>query len=208
MSPRFAARPFASSLESLSACDLNTVHSIADPHLRYEFSVKGQYCAPQRKQDDDTRDYFEEYCNSVFFPNWPSCKDLAADLIAACDDEMELNIQKYKDALNERQLYDPIEYLAGCAFDAARNAMGAAGPLEDTGAASETLPNLLAVPTYDRPLLGCAGERKQVDVLVSCNMMTNALGCCIGLILCPWTCRKERKPLALSMPQTPAAWLK
>src|ERR1700733_793448 len=93
-SRRFAARPFASSLESLSACDMNTIHSIADPHLRYEFSTKGGYCAPQRKQDGDARDYFEEYCNSVFFPNWPSCKNLAADLMAACDDEMELNIQK------------------------------------------------------------------------------------------------------------------
>jgi len=183
MSPRFAARPFASSLESLSACDLNTVHSIADPHLRYEFSVKGQYCAPQRKQDDDTRDYFEEYCNSVFFPNWPSCKDLAADLIAACDDEMELNIQKYKDALNERQLYDPIEYLADHAFKAARNAMGPTGPLADTHDASDTLPNLLAIPTYNRPLLGCAGERKQVHISVSYSIMPNALECCIGLTL-------------------------
>jgi len=27
-----------------------------------------------------------------FFLNWPSCKDLAADLVATCDDEMELNI--------------------------------------------------------------------------------------------------------------------
>ena len=180
---RRAARPFASSLESLSACDMNTIHPIADPHLRYEFSTKSQYCALQRKQDDDTRDYFEEYCNSVFFLNWPSCKDLAADLMAACDDEMEFNIQRYRDALNERQLYDPFKYLAGRAFKAARNAMGSAGPLADTGAASETLPNLMAVPTYNRPLLGCAGERKQVHVFVSRNIMTNALECCIGLIL-------------------------
>jgi len=187
---------------------MNTIHPIADPHLRYEFSAKGQSCAPQRKQDDDTRDYFEEYCNSVFFPNWPSCKDLAADLMAACDDEMDSSIQKYRDALNERQLYDPFKCLAGRAFKAARTAMGAAGPLADTGAASGTLPNLLAVPTYNRPLLGCAGERKQVHVFVSCNIMTDALVCFLGLILWPCTCRKERKPLALSTPQTPAAWLK
>jgi hypothetical protein len=162
---------------------MNTIHPIADPHLRYEFSAKGQSCAPHRRQDGDTRDYFEEYCNSVFFPNWPSCKGLAADLMAACDDEMESNIQKYRDALNERQLYDPFQYLAGRAFETARDAMGAAGPLADTSAASETLPNLLAVPTHNNPLLGCAGERKQVHVYVSCNIMTNVLECCIGLIL-------------------------
>jgi len=75
---------------------------------------------------------------------------------------MELNIQKYREASSERQLYTPFKYLANRAFKAARHALGAAGPgaWDDGGEDLEDLPNLLAVPTHDRPLLGCAGERK------------------------------------------------
>ena len=117
---------------------------------------------PQQKQDDDTRNYFEEYCNSVFFPNWALCKDLAVALVAACDDDMELHIQEYRDASSERQLYPPFKCLANRAFKAARHALVAAGPgaRHNGGADFADLPNLLAVPTHDRPLLGCAGERK------------------------------------------------
>ena len=117
---------------------------------------------PQQKQDDDIRDYFEENCISIFFPNWASCKDLAATLIATSDDEMEVNIQKYRDASSERQLYMPFKYLANRAFKAARHALGAVGPdaRRDREADLADLPNLLAVPAHDRPLLGCAGERK------------------------------------------------
>ena len=117
---------------------------------------------PQQKQDDDIRDYFDEYCISIFFPNWPFCKDLAAALVAARDDNMELNIQKYRDASSERQLYTPFRYLANRAFATTRHALEAAGPgvRHDGEADLADLPNLLAVPAHDRPLLGCASERK------------------------------------------------
>ena len=75
---------------------------------------------------------------------------------------MELNIQKYRDASSERQLYTPFKHLANSAFKTARHALGAADPgaWHDGEADLADLPNLLAVPAHDRPLLGCAGERK------------------------------------------------
>src|SRR5271170_7470554 len=89
----FAGRHVTSSLESLSACDMNTIHTLADPHLRYELKTQGQYCGPIHKQTDDIRDYFDDYCNCLFFPNWATCKDEAVTLLVTNDDELEMIIQ-------------------------------------------------------------------------------------------------------------------
>ena len=169
------ARRFASSLEALSACDMKTNHSIADPHLRVELSTYGQYCGPmkrpaevgtrtgcrmrKRQRVDDGRDYFHEYCDSVF-PGWDSCKDLGATLNNAGDNELVASTETYTKALRQEYLYAPFEYLANRAFEVARQDL--VNALKTEGNVPPVLLNLRAVPTYNRPILGCAGERKQV----------------------------------------------
>jgi hypothetical protein len=189
------ARPFASSLASLSACDMNTIHPMADPHIRVELTTYGFYCGPigcspkkgasgkgssrksapkkggtkKRKPEGDRRDYFDEYCNSVF-PSWPTCKQLAMTLVHAADDELIAAMNAYRDAPSEHGLYDPFEYLANRAFELARrDLVEALKPRSrQNNAVSNTeanvmldaLPNLVAAPTYSRPILGSAGDRK------------------------------------------------
>ena len=179
MSIVLPARRFASSLEALSACDMKTNHSIADPHLRVELSTYGQYCGPmkratqvvtktecgarKRQRVDDGRDYFNEYCDSVF-PGWDSCKDLAATLNNAGDAELVASMETYSKALRENYLYAPFEYLANRTFELARqdllHALKAGSKTEAN--VTPALLHLRAVPTYNRPILGCAGDRKQV----------------------------------------------
>ena len=174
MSP---VRPFASSLESLSACDMNTIHSMADPHIRVEFTNHGLYCGrvsraskkrrtKKRTPEDHGRDCFEGYCNSAL-PSWATCKELAAALVCAGDDELIAAFNAYRDALCEEDLYNPFEFLANHALKAARQdalraVWGHSGPIPRTwtGVTPDSLPNLLAVPTHDCPILGCADKRK------------------------------------------------
>ena len=179
MSP---VRPFASSLESLSACDMNTIHSMADPHIRVEFTTHGLYCASKkeswkkraskkcrtnkRTSEDHRRDGFENFCNSAL-PSWATCKELATALVCAGDDELIAAFNAYRKALCEKDLYKPFKFFANRAFNAARqDALGAglghseAVPRTRTGATPDTLPNLLAVATHDCPILGCADKRK------------------------------------------------
>ena len=192
------ARPFASSLESLSACDMNTVHAIADPHLRAELAASGQYCGPmkrarmnhwpsksgpskrrpikrrpvQRRCEDGGRDYFEEYCNSIF-TDWQGCKKLATTLVDASDEELVANIKAYRDGSckgsHEKYLYDPFRCLANRVFQVARQDLVASrlsSSHDDAVSTTEfkmtadTVPNLMAIPTHDCPILGCAVDRK------------------------------------------------
>jgi hypothetical protein len=182
------ARPFASSLESLSACDMRTIHAIADPHLRVEMATHGQYCGPmksarvkrrpskrspnkrgpnKRRRGGDDRDYFDEYCNSIF-SDWRGCKQLATTLINAGDEELAANIKAYRDGSCEECLYDPFGYLANRAFRVARQDLLASklssshnGTVSSAEVGLEdTLLNLVAVPAHNRPVLGCAGDRK------------------------------------------------
>ena len=163
---------------------MKTNHSIADPHLRVELSMHGQYCGPmkrpahvegkmecgarKRQRVDDGRDYFDEYCDSAF-PGWDSCKDLAATLNDAGDNEFVANMGTYGKALREDALYEPFEHLANRAFEFARqdlvNALKSGSKTEAN--MTPDLLNLRAVPTYNRPILGCAGERKQVCKVLS-----------------------------------------
>lgn len=164
----FLGRPFASSLESLSACDMNTIHAMADPHLRVELRNHGQYCGPMKRRRDDVRNYFEEYCQTVF-PNWTRCKELASALIDAREDQLDANIQTYRRGSHEKPLYDPFEYIANRAFEAARQHIADASRSPDSDVANSStdahvMPdislNLMAVPTYDHAVLGCAADRK------------------------------------------------
>jgi hypothetical protein len=184
------ARRFASSLESLSACDMNTIHPMADPHIRVELTTYGCYCGPtkcspkksapkkgsskksgtkKRKPEGDGRDYFDEYCNAIF-PSWATCKQLATTLVHGADDELIAVMNAYRDASSEADLYDPFEYLSNRAFEVARQDLVEASMSRsrqnDVVSSTEAnlmldaLPNLVAAPTYSRPILGSAGDRK------------------------------------------------
>ena len=76
----------------------------------------------------------------------------------------------YDIALQEEDLYEPFEYLANRALELARqDLVGATKSSSQQNAAVATsqanvipdLLNLRAVPTHDRPILGCAGDRKR-----------------------------------------------
>ena len=183
------ARPFASSLEALSACDMKTIHAIADPHLRVELRTHGQYCGPmnstteggtkkgrkkgrgtkKRRLGGDGRDYFEDYCDSVF-PGWDSCKKLAMTLVDADDGELHANIEAYCDASTEDELYSPFEILANRVFRRARQHVVDAPkpsshhiggvPAPEASMSPKPLLNLVAAPAHDRPVMGCAGDRQ------------------------------------------------
>ena len=178
-SASFPARPFASSLESLSSCDMKTIHAMADPHIRVELINLGQYCGvansasggtknsgkrgTKKRKLDDGRDYFDDYCKSVF-EDWGGCKKLAASLIDAGDDELLTNIEVYRQGSREDELYDPFEELANRVFQFARRALIDASKSRSRRSRASTakdLPlNLVAVPTYSRPIHGCADKRK------------------------------------------------
>jgi hypothetical protein len=165
---------------------MKSIHAIADPHLRVELSSYGQYCGPtkpptkrgtkkcekgrgakKRRRVSDDRDYFDEYCGSVF-SDWDSCKKLAATLINAPDDELAANIEAYRDADREDDLYGPFQYLANRALELARQDL--VNQSASSSAVSNQTPDLLnlaAVPTYNRPILGCVGDRKQVCTALS-----------------------------------------
>ena len=111
---------------------MKTIHAIADPYLRVELSTHGQYCEPtnpgtqkkggrtkKRQRVGDDRDYFDEYCASVF-PDWNSCKELAATLNNADDEQLVANLDTYGISLQEENLYEPFEYLANRALELAR----------------------------------------------------------------------------------------
>lgn len=155
---------------------------MADPHLRVELTKSGQYCAAMKSQkkggtkkcggegretkkrklgaegvkevQDNDRDYFDDYCSSVF-PKWNSCKELATAIIDADDDEMVKRIGLYGDAARESDLYDPFEFLCNRILERARQAASA-----EAGVTPDSLPNLVAVPAHSRPMIGCAADRK------------------------------------------------
>jgi len=154
---------------------------MADPHLRVELTTLGQYCAAMKsqkggtrgggretkrrklgvegvkevkKKQDNDRDYFDDYCSSVF-PKWKSCKELATAIIDADDDEMVSHIGLYGDASRESDLYDPFELLCNRVLERARQAASA-----EAGVTPDSLPNLVAVPAHSQPMMGCAADRK------------------------------------------------
>jgi hypothetical protein len=157
------------------------VHAMADPHLRVELSTQGQYCGPtnsptksgtkkrgkkgrgtkKRKSESDDRDYFEEYCQSVF-TDWDNCKKLATTLISTADNQLTANIEAYRNALCEDDLYDPFQYLANRAFELARqdDVSKQTSQCNGVNVTPNLLLNLLLVPTYNRPILGCADKRR------------------------------------------------
>jgi len=156
---------------------------MADPHIRLELIYDGQYCGPmnlpsdgtqnrrkkggrraKKQKRDDARDYFEDYCESVF-EDWNACKHLAATLIDAGDDVLLVNMEAYRAGSREDELYDPFGELANRVFQLARQALLSSSKLRSrrSGAASaaKDVPlNLVAVPTYNRPIHGCADKRK------------------------------------------------
>ena len=146
---------------------------MADPHIRVELTKSGQYCgvtkdsgkrgATKKRKLDGGRDYFDDYCKSVF-EDWDACKELAASLIDAGDDELLTNIEAYRQGSREDELYDPFEKLANRVFQFARRALIGASKLRSRCSRASTakdLPlNLVAVPTYSRPIHGCADKRK------------------------------------------------
>lgn len=133
-----------SSLESISAFDLNTIHALADPFLVDEVKLHAQYCAPVTIVPDDERDYFEDFANAAF-PEWAKAKQLARSLINLNDLEIEKHIQLVRDANSEQDLYTPLQYLANRAFG-----IGA----QD----GSTL--LTMISTYNKPVQGTAENRK------------------------------------------------
>jgi hypothetical protein len=160
---------------------MSTIHLIADPQIRVELATRGQYCGritswinrgtkksggtKRQKCQVDRRDYFEEYCATVY-PDWDTCKELAKKMMDTADDELLAQIEKYYNAEDEPELYDPFEYLANLAFKVARDdlmtveRLGLRDEYLGTGSSTESLPHLVAVPTYNRPVLGCADKRK------------------------------------------------
>ena len=75
----------------------------------------------------------------------------------------------YGIALQEEDLYEPFEYLANRALELTRQDLVGASKSRSQHAVSMSqtnvipdLLNLRAVPTHDCPILGCAGDRKQV----------------------------------------------
>ena len=182
------ARPFASSLESLSACDMKTIHAMADPHIRLELANYGQYCgltsAPRgagttnsgkkgrrtkRRVSGGDSHKFNHFCGSAF-KEWDTCKQLGTELINAGDDELLAAIKAYRNVSCEEKIYAPFETLANralqCAQQAFVDASGSSPQDNLTVLSAEAnmtpdLPlNLLAVPTHSRPIHGCADKRK------------------------------------------------
>ena len=109
---------------------------MADPHIRVELTNFGQYCGvtnspsggtknsgkrgvTKKRKLDDGRDYFDDYCKSVF-EDWDTCKNLAASLIDASDEQLLANIEAYRQGSREDELYDPFEKLANRVFQFAR----------------------------------------------------------------------------------------
>jgi hypothetical protein len=117
--------------------------------------------APKRRKSELRRDYFDEYCNRIY-PDWDSCKRLAKELFDNADDELLAQIEAYRQAVTENDLYKPFEYLANRAFEAARDELMNAQKLGLQGVDSSTqpVPNFVAVPTFNRPISGCADKRK------------------------------------------------
>jgi hypothetical protein len=152
---------------------MNTMHSMADPHLRLELATHGQYCGPRQQKTRpcgaDDRDYFDEYCNSVF-PRWETCKQLGRQLVDTGDDKLIASVKACRNASRENHLYDPFEYFANRTFEAARQDFvevleqsllaGDGASSANANAVPDPPPYLVAARAHDRFVLGCAGERK------------------------------------------------
>jgi len=122
--------------------------------------IAGRVAQRRNENLNDGRDYFDNYCKSVF-EDWDACKELAASLIDA-DDEESLATSSRQGSRDD-ELYDPLEKLVNLVFQFARRALIDASKSRSRRSRASTakdLPlNLVAVPTYDRPIHGCAESK-------------------------------------------------
>ena len=98
---------------------------------------------------------------------------LQATLNDAGDNELVASTGAYGKTFREDSLYGPFEDLANRAFELARQDLVNAlkSSLKTEANMTPDLLNLRAVPAYNnRPILGCAGERKHVCMVLSIFM--------------------------------------
>lgn len=120
-----SGRPHGSSLEAVTAFDMNATHKNATMPLKYESKLKVQYCGIDSMTVAEKQIGYQKYMRTIS-PRWDDNLKWAARLLKEAS--MQKYITSFQNARNEYEMYDPIHDMVNSALVAASGSEEVAGP--------------------------------------------------------------------------------